>query len=138
MHCHWSLSVVVRRPLTIYIFNFFLKTTWPIVTIFGLKHIQDKRNINCEIYDLSSPGASWAGPNMEKKNHKIFKNLLLYSYICGRKTKCMVMMSMKPSTKIVKFVAPGSGVQALGQGQYGHNSEHVLSLRKCSSLLPRE
>jgi hypothetical protein len=98
-----------------------------------LKHIQDKRNINCEIYDLTS----WAGPNMEKKTHKIFKNLLLYSYICGRKTKCMVMMSMKPSTKIVKFVAPGSGVQALGQGQYGHNNEHVLSLRKPSSLLPQ-
>jgi hypothetical protein len=41
------------------------------------------------------------------------------------------------STKIVKFMAPGSGVQALGQGQYGHNSEHVLSLRKSSSLLPQ-
>lgn len=30
-----------------------------------------------------------------------------------------VMMSMKPSTKIVKFMASGSGVQALEWGQYG-------------------
>ena len=44
------------------------------------------------------------------------------------------MMSMRPSTKIVKFMTPGSGVQALGWGQWP-NSKNVLNLRK-SSLLP--
>ena len=29
-------------------------------------------------------------------------------------------MSMKLSTKDVKFMAPGPGTQALGWGQYGH------------------
>ena len=50
----------------------------------------------------------------------ILENLLLYSHIYLLKTKCMIIMSMKPSTKIVKFMTPGSGVQALGWGQYGH------------------
>lgn len=31
-----------------------------------------------------------------------------------------IMMSIKPSTKIGKSMAPGSGVKALGRGQYGH------------------
>lgn len=35
------------------------------------------------------------------------------------KIKCMVMMAMKPYNKIVKFMTPGSGVQAVGLGQYG-------------------
>lgn len=30
------------------------------------------------------------------------------------------MMSTKSSTKIVKIIAPWSGIQALGQDQYGH------------------
>lgn len=32
----------------------------------------------------------------------------------------MIVMSMKASTKIVKFIAPGSGFQALGLAHYGH------------------
>ena len=54
------------------------------------------------------------------KMYEILENLLLYSHIYLLKTKCMIMMSMRPSTKIVKFMTPGSGVQALGWGQYGH------------------
>lgn len=30
------------------------------------------------------------------------------------------MMSMKPSTKIMKFMSPGSGVQALVWDKYDH------------------
>lgn len=48
----------------------------------------------------------------------------------------MAIMPMKPSTKIEKFMAPGSGVQALGWSQYGHNSKNVLTLKKSSSLVP--
>lgn len=32
----------------------------------------------------------------------------------------MIVMSMKASTKIVKFIAPESGFQALGLANYGH------------------
>lgn len=42
-----------------------------------------------------------------------FQNLL-YPHICEEKIECLVMMSMKPSPKIVKFMTPESGVQGLG------------------------
>lgn len=32
----------------------------------------------------------------------------------------MFMLLMKPSSVLVKFIAPGSGVQILERGQYGH------------------
>lgn len=32
----------------------------------------------------------------------------------------MFMLLMKPSSVLVKFIAPGSGVQVLERGQYGH------------------
>lgn len=34
--------------------------------------------------------------------------VLIYSNIYVRKTKCMIMLPMKASTYIVKFIAPGS------------------------------
>lgn len=55
--------------------------------------------------------------------HKVnLYNFLLYSYmyICLRKTKCMIMISMKCFDMIVKFIAPVLGFQALGRSQYRH------------------
>lgn len=49
-----------------------------------------------------------------------FQKSVLLPYICEEKNECMDMMSMKLFTKPVKLMAPGSGVQALGWGQYGH------------------
>lgn len=63
------------------------------------------------------------GPNKQKKVQSL-KNLF-YSHTCGEKTKCMVRISMKPSTKIVKFMAPGSGVPALGWSQ----CDHILEVK---------
>ena len=79
-----------------------------------MKHLYDKRTLTCEIHGPSTPGAT----GREKYTTKP-KNLLS-SQTCEEKTGCKVMISMKPSTKIVKFMAPGSGVQVLGWGQYGH------------------
>lgn len=39
----------------------------------------------------------------------------MYSKIHLRKTKCIVMMTMKPSIKIVKFVTLASGVRPYGE-----------------------
>lgn len=50
-----------------------------------------------------------------------------------KKTKCMIIMSLEPSTKIVKFMAPGSGVQTQGRSQYGHIVK-MRNLRQSSSL----
>jgi hypothetical protein len=50
------------------------------------------------------------------KIHEIIKNLLLYSRTSSRQTIGMNVMSIESSTKIVKFVAPGSGVLVLGRG----------------------
>lgn len=54
--------------------------------------------------------------------YKYYKyvNLYFYSHMYLRKTKCNVLMSMKPSTLIMKFIVHGSGVLAPGWGQYSH------------------
>lgn len=54
----------------------------------------------------------------------IIKSLYSHTYLI--KTKCMVMMSMKP----VKLMVSGSGIQTIGLGQYGH----LLNLRNSSPL----
>lgn len=54
------------------------------------------------------------------KIYKILENGLLYSHVNLRKTKIIDVMSMKPSSKIMKLIAPRSGVQTLGQGLYDH------------------
>lgn len=38
------------------------------------------------------------------------------------------MIAMKPSTKIMKFVAPGSNVQAMGKANTAVRSEHCMVL----------
>lgn len=58
---------------------------------------------------LPPPGPQ-VGQNMLKSH--IFKNRHFFSYTGEEKTGYMVII-IKPSTKLVKFVAPGSGVQAL-------------------------
>lgn len=62
--------------------------------------------------------ASWAGQNKHIKANFIFK-MFLSTPTHVKKTKYMVMISMMPSTLIVKFRVPGSGVQALVQDDYG-------------------
>lgn len=53
------------------------------------------------------------------------------------------MIPMKPSPQIVKFMAPGSGFQALGWGQYSYipvvkmyENFKKLTLKKTTFLLP--
>lgn len=55
-------------------------------------------------------------PNKQKSI--IFETFLLYFHTYLKESKCMVRMSIKPSIKILKFMAPGKGVQALWRGQY--------------------
>ena len=59
----------------------------------------------------------WGQYGHKVKMYYISENLFLYSHIY-LKTKCMIMTSMRPSTTIVKFMTPGSGVQALVWRQY--------------------
>lgn len=74
-------SYIVRGSLTILYF-YFLKITWPIATIFSVKHFFGKRNLNCEIHGSTSPRDSNAEPNMQKKSQisKIFFFLLPHMY----------------------------------------------------------
>lgn len=60
---------------------------------------------------MTKPRASWAVQNKNIKANFIFKMFL--------STPTHVMISMMPSTLIVKFRVPGSGVQALVQDDYG-------------------
>ena len=60
--------------------------------------------------------APLGGGAKTSKISAIFKNLLLYSWTSSSQTVGMIVISIKSSTKIVKFMAPGSGVLVLGQG----------------------
>lgn len=55
--------------------------------------------------------ASWAGQKKHIKANFIFKMFLSTPTHVKKNTKYMVMISMMPSTLIVKFRVPGSGVQ---------------------------
>lgn len=63
-------------------------------------------------------------------------NLYFYSHMYLRKTKRNVLMSMKPSTLIMKFIVHGSGVLAPGWGQYGHFvARYLIDIFFCSFIV---
>lgn len=66
----------------------------------------------------------------QKPNEKynLLENLLPTFNSSRRYTDCMKLMFMNPPVEIVKFSAPGSGIYALWQGQYGHIAIMYLSL----------
>lgn len=66
---------------------------------------------------LFHPRALQGGANMKKG--QIFKNRVYFD-TCGKKTKCIVMMSINKSTKTLKFMVPRSMVENQGWDQYGH------------------
>lgn len=78
-------------------------------------HFYDKRLINCDIKPDHS-GDFMGGSNMQNRS-KISKINFYTPTNVGKKTKCMLMMSTKPSFKIFKFMAPYSGVKVLRRGQ---------------------
>lgn len=61
--------------------------------------IYEKRNLNCELNNLTIPGASWAVINMQKRPH--FQTSSLLPHSTKGKIKCMVVTFIKPSTKII-------------------------------------
>lgn len=48
-----------------------------------------------------------------------------------RKLNALIIMSMKPSAIIVKFMGPGSEVQDLWLGQYRNKVKKYLTLKNC-------
>lgn len=69
------------------------------------------------------------------KMYKILQNL--YHNTCGEKTECIAIRSTNSSTLIVTFIAPVSGVQALGGPilPYSFNA-YSIKFKKSSFLLP--
>lgn len=78
--------------------------------------VHDALYKNCEIHCTLVRGSGvkpvWLFSEIALNLNK-YSSLLLY--IFEKKTKYMVMMSVKPYTEIVKFVTPCSGVWALGR-----------------------
>lgn len=66
-----------------------------------------KINVNLEIYDLPTAGASKAGQNMFIFKKKLF----LFFHTSENNTKCIVIMYTRLSTKAVSFMASESEVQ---------------------------
>lgn len=52
--------------------QFYILTSRPVVTVFGVKHLYGKNNLHCEIHAFITTGASNAEPNMQKRPNKIF------------------------------------------------------------------
>lgn len=78
--------------------------------------VHDALYKNCEIHCALVRGSGVKPVWLFSEIALNLNNILLYSYIYLRKkTKYMVMMSVKPYTEIVKFVTPWSGVWALGR-----------------------
>lgn len=68
--------------------------------------MQIERYINCKIHDQTQGLIGGA-----KKANFIFKMFLsTLTHVKKKQNKYMVMISMMPSTLIVKFRVPGSGV----------------------------
>lgn len=61
------------------------------------------------------------GGHMGNKGQIFFSKIFSTPTHAEQKTKCLVMISMKPSIKIVNFMTTaGLWAQSLGRGQYGH------------------
>ena len=98
---------------------FFSRTTGPILTKFGMQHLQGKKTRNCKFHEPPPP----RGGNFGVKSAKLMyflENLLLYSQAQIGQTKCIIMMTKEGSTKIVTFMTPGEGVLVLGHGHISH------------------
>ena len=66
------------------------------------------------------------------KNGPTFQiQILLYFPTYRRKTKCMALMSMKPTAKIVKFIAPGLGGLWNREGPYMENLSNSRNSSSC-------
>lgn len=92
-------SVIVRCPFPILHFNIFLKSTRPIDTSFGVKHIYGKSNLNCDIYDLTIPEPYGQGQSSKKDTFS-----KIYSHTCRKKSM------NKACCQIGKLMALGSSV----------------------------
>ena len=78
------------------------------------------------------PSSEPHGQGQIWKNGPTFQiQIFLYFPTYRRKTKCMALMSMKPTAKIVKFIAPGLGGLWNREGPY---TENLSNSRNSSSL----
>lgn len=76
-------------------------------------YLLDEKNLNCEIYNLTTPYASGTMPTRQKeRSFQKSSSLLLYSNT-WEKTIGLLIMFMKPSIKFKKFMAPKSVIQYL-------------------------
>lgn len=90
-----------------------------------MKHLYD--NLNCIIHNFTTPGPH--GQLWKKKQvSKIFSTFTL-----RKRTKCTVMMSMKPSIKIVKFMHPWARGLGPKMWQIQPYRKNILNLNKIST-----
>lgn len=71
------------------------------------------------MYDFSTPGPFW-WTKPAKKGQNFGKSLIYFSTREKNKETYGCMMSIKASTKIVKFMAPRLVILTLERGQYGY------------------
>ncbi|XP_062584314.1 uncharacterized protein LOC134246070 [Saccostrea cucullata] len=86
------------------------------------KHIvKMSKSASSKIVNFMAPGSGvlvlgWGSIDNTVKMHYFFENILLCSWVLNTLNKHIVMMSKSASSKIVNFMAPGSGVLVLGWG----------------------
>ena len=97
----------------------FSRTTEPILTKFGLQHLQGTETRKCKFHDPPTQRGGNYGVKSVKFKY-FLKNLLLFSGAWFRQTKCVVLITKEGSTKIVNFKTPVAGVLVLGRGHIGY------------------
>lgn len=98
--------VFVRRPPFVTTLHFLLLSKLQgQFHHFCVKHLYGTRNLNFENQGSTTPLCAMGGANTQKlkfqKSYSLLTNIL--------KTKCMIMMTLKHSTKIMKCMGQGFG-----------------------------
>lgn len=84
-----------------------------------------------KIWSYHSQGFDREQPQTNMQQEPNFQKSSLFSQFFWKKpTRCMVMMPIKPSTKIWKFIISGSGFQALGCRQIRLYRRNLLFLQQ--------
>ena len=81
------------------------------------------KSVTTKIVNFMAPGSGvlvsgWGSIDYVEEILEFFENLLLYSWVLNKLTKYIVMMSKSAFSKIVNFMAAGSGGSGVKAGFY--------------------
>lgn len=104
-------SYIILQPWILLVLLFVVKLLWDKWNIFIVKFITISTLLGKAIYVKK--------PYFEKSSS--------LTHVKKKNPNCMIIISIKPCIKIVKFITLGSGVQTLRRCQYSHKVKMFFS-----------